>query len=50
MPPEWMWSLDEELNEWFKEVDSRRKEKYGIGASQDESTPMMTNDLADSRR
>lgn len=45
MPPEWMWALDEELEEWFEEVQMVRKEKYSTGGSGDE-TPMMTNALA----
>ena len=49
MPPEWMWALDEELNEWFEEVEFRRKQKYG--GNDDESTaPMMQNELARERR
>ena len=51
MPPQWMWTLDQQLNEWFEEVDSRRKEKYGGGGGDsDESSPMMQNELARDRK
>lgn len=50
MPPEWMWALDEELEEWFEEVEAVRKDKYASpGASSDE-TEMMSNTLARGKR
>lgn len=51
MPPEWMWPFSDELDEWFEEVDRRRKEKYGSrDDSGDTETPMMRNELAEGRR
>lgn len=29
MPPRWMWHLDWKLEEWFKQVESKREQKYG---------------------
>lgn len=48
IPPTWMWSLDEELNDWFEQLESSRKDKGGGGG--DEPVPMMQNELAKSRR
>lgn len=33
MPPRWMWPLDWEIDQHFKVVDARRKEKYGGNTS-----------------
>lgn len=42
-PPEWMWSVDHELEVWFEQIKVARDEKYG--AHKDE-VPMMTNEHA----
>lgn len=46
MPPEWMWSVDHELEIWFERVQEEREERYGGSASR-ETTPMMQNELAE---
>lgn len=51
MPPEWMWPLTDELDEWFEEVDRKRRAKYGEdGDSVEEPDDMAQNDLARGRR
>jgi hypothetical protein len=52
IPPEWMWSLDDELEEWFDEVGAARRERLGQPAPsrRDEEVPMMSNDLAAAKR
>jgi hypothetical protein len=55
VPPEWMWSLDDELEEWFEEVAAARKARFGGGASSngsepDEAPQMMSNQLAERRK
>jgi hypothetical protein len=47
-PPEWMWALDDELEEWFSELEVKRENRYGGG--NDYTPPMMTNQLAKGRR
>lgn len=52
MPPEWMWSLDEDLAEWFKDVAERRRERFGGTGSPEklEDAPdMMVNELTRGR-
>lgn len=50
-PPEWMWSLDEELEEWFEEIKAARAQKYsGGGGNADEHPPMMENLLTKDRK
>lgn len=46
MPPEWMWPFVDELEIWFEEVDTKRKERYGGTAASDEEGSMMRNELA----
>ena len=48
LPPEWMWALDEELEEWFEDVMQARKDRFGDDDRDD--TPMVRNDLAKVRR
>ena len=36
IPPEWMWSFEDELEIWFEEVDRARKDKYSTSSSGDE--------------
>lgn len=55
MPPEWMWPFDNDLDQWFAEVEEKRKERYGRGGGDDDDTddkdkPMMTNELARRRK
>lgn len=50
MPPEWMWTLDHELEEWFEHVAHDRKTRFGGGGSDDDETSMMGNELAKGRR
>ncbi len=35
-PPEWMWPFDDQLNEWFDQVERDRNDKYGGGNDRDE--------------
>jgi hypothetical protein len=50
MPPEWMWPLNDELDEWFDAVDARRKEGSGHDDDLTDAPDMMTNELARGRR
>lgn len=50
MPPRWMWAFGDELEIWFEDVDTQRKERFGsASAGGDEETPMMRNELARGR-
>lgn len=50
-PPEWMWSLDDELEKWFDEVEEARREKYGVSRDHDDTiVPMMQNEMTRNRR
>lgn len=49
-PPEWMWTLDHELEAWFDEVDRKRKERFGIEDDDREAPQMMQNEFAKNRR
>jgi hypothetical protein len=44
VPPEWMWSVESELEIWFERVQTEREERYGGGGKRDE--PMMQNEYA----
>lgn len=46
IPPEWMWSVDHELEIWFERVEEERDERFG-GGDRRERTPMMQNELAE---
>lgn len=52
IPPEWMWSFDDLLNDWFDEV----KERRGTGGDPDKEAdnrtvvPLMENEEAKGRR
>ncbi len=50
MPPEWMWPLGEPLEDWFKTVEYRRKQKYGVTSDDDDDDDFMENELARGRR
>lgn len=54
IPPEWMWSLDDELEEWFEEVTRARKARFSGTASSsgssEEAPQMMSNELAERRK
>jgi hypothetical protein len=49
MPPEWMWPFDDPLEEWFEEVDRRRKDRFGT-PEDEEPSDMMSNEYAAGRR
>lgn len=49
MPPEWMWPLADELNEWFEEVLDRRA-SGGRREEYEDAPDMMVNELARGRR
>lgn len=38
-PPAWMWHLDEQLVEWFEEVDRKREARFSGGQ------PLEQNEL-----
>ncbi len=44
VPPRRMWLNGEQLNEWFEEVDRKRKEKYGIDRDPDEDPNAIYED------
>jgi len=47
MPPEWMWGLGDDLEEWFDEV----AERYKSGRARDDDDGDMTeNEMARDRR
>lgn len=54
MPPEWMWALDDPIEEWFDEVEATRNDKYGrsneSSSRHDTTVPMMSNALAKGRK
>lgn len=46
MPPEWMWPLTEELDDWFKDVKARHDERYGGSRDEKDDAPdMAQNEL-----
>jgi hypothetical protein len=47
MPPRWMWIFEDELQQWFEEVDRDRRRKYNLNSSEDSSEPMVGNELAE---
>lgn len=52
-PPKWMWAHDDELKEWFKEVELLRGPGVDGGGGDDREAPMegmMSNEAADRRR
>lgn len=50
MPPPWMWPFDDALEQWFEEVDRRRKDRMGPSDDDDEPTDMMENELTKGMR
>lgn len=53
MPPEWMWSLDHELEPWFERVTEEREEKCGGGSDSRErsnGSGFMKNELTEGLR
>ena len=50
MPPEWMWSVDHELEIWFERVQEERDERYGRDDRDRSDAPMMRNELAEEMR
>lgn len=49
-----MWHLDHELDDWFKEVERKRKDKYGGNKNSDDEGdlpgPMMENEYSRGRK
>lgn len=45
VPPEWMWALDEELEDWFEAVKDAREERRGGGGEDREVVPMLQNEM-----
>lgn len=50
IPPEWMWPLDDQLEEWFEAVTRARKEKAGVDDDLEDAPDMMQNSLVAGRR
>lgn len=53
MPPSWMWHLTDELEDWFEEVEYRRKERLGIEDDDDDDDafgPGIQNEYAKNLR
>ena len=53
VPPQWMWTVEHELELWFERVERDREAKYGGGGSgsdDDDMGQMMRNELADEIR
>lgn len=50
MPPEWMWPLNEELDDWFAEVKRARDDDSGVGDRMEDAPDMMQNTLSAGHR
>lgn len=50
MPPEWMWPFNDALDEWFDEVDARRRDRVGGRDTYEDAPDMMSNELARERK
>jgi len=49
MPPEWMWPLNDELDQWFADVKRSRDDDSGRDRLED-APDMMQNSLTSGRR
>jgi hypothetical protein len=52
IPPEWMWPFEDDLEQWFANVEEQRKQRFGGGgdsSSDAPSGPMMKNEYAQGR-
>ncbi len=53
-PPRHIWYSGEKVEEWFKDVERKRSNKYGSGRHSPyddaDDVPMTSNELADSMR
>lgn len=54
IPPEWMWPFEDELEQWFADVEEARKQKYGVSSDDTSSSgemsgPMSKNEFAQGR-
>jgi hypothetical protein len=49
MPPKWMWTLDEELNQHFEELHRRRGSDPDDDDEPEPVGPMLVNEYAKSR-
>lgn len=47
LPPEWMWSVDDELTRWFEEVMAHRANP---ASTMDETPDLEQNEYAKGRR
>ncbi len=53
LPPQWMWHLDDPLEDWFAEVDRKREERISgdsSSLSDDNSGTWVENEYAKGRR
>jgi hypothetical protein len=52
MPPEWMWPLPDELEDWFVDVKKRQDERYGTGDKEpaEDAPGMAQNELTRGKR
>lgn len=46
IPPQWMWTLDHELEDWFFEVDLHRQGKFTDGEDNRDQVDMMSNEFS----
>lgn len=49
-PADWMWAHDEVMSDHFERVRKAREEKYGTKKNDDETSDMMSNELAEQYR
>lgn len=50
MPPDWMWSFDKRLNEWFDRVKEEHENPSKSAADDRTVVPLMENEEAKGRR
>lgn len=53
VPPQWMWHLDEALDDWFVEVERKREERHNPDHPDEEddlSPGWVENEYAKGRR
>jgi len=50
IPPEWMWTFDEEINDWFEEVKAEREREFSSPTEGEGDEGMLQNEYAKGRR
>lgn len=46
IPPQWMWALDWEVEDWFLEIDRIRSGAMGAGVEDREEVDMTPNEFS----